>query len=295
MGKSRKFKNIEKRLIVTQRNDLIQKASTDTNQMRNLTRQSFVLDVYQRKMISLLISHVRPDAKEFELETISFSDFIKFMGIPKGGKTIDLIHESISNLMGMSFAVEIRPSVVRYYHWIAGGCEVDEDAKVIHIQLDPALKPFLLGNKKKFTQYEIGFISNFKRKYSCRLYEYLRSMVGIGCANFSVENFSAKITDGMYIRAADLKRYVIEPALEEINATSDITVSYEECRGPGPRGKLKTTSYKFHIKEKTFEEKQIIMGTWGIPFEDILEYDEKTRPKFCDDDYDYKIHGLPFQ
>ena len=125
MGRSRKFKNIEKRLIVTQRNDLIQKASTDTNQMRNLTRQSFVLDVYQRKMISLLISHVRPDAKEFELETISFSDFIKFMGIPKGGKTIDLIHESISNLMGMSFAVEIRPSVVRYYHWIAGGCEVD--------------------------------------------------------------------------------------------------------------------------------------------------------------------------
>ena len=294
MSKSRKFKNIEKRLIVTQRNDLIQKASTDTNQMRNLTRQSFVLDVYQRKMISLLISHVRPDAKEFELETISFSDFIKFMGIPKGGKTIDLIHESISNLMGMSFAVEIRPSVVRYYHWIAGGCEVDEDAKVIHIQLDPALKPFLLGNKKKFTQYEIGFISNFKRKYSCRLYEYLRSMVGIGCANFSVENFSAKITDGMYIRAADLKRYVIEPALEEINATSDITVSYEEYRVPGPKGKLKTASYKFHISEKPFDEKKIIMGTWGIPFDDILEYDEHTRPKFGDDDFDCDTHGLPF-
>ena len=159
---------------------------------------------------------------------------------------------------------------------------MDEDAKVIYIQLDPALKPFLLGNKKKFTQYEIGFISNFKRKYSCRLYEYLRSMVGIGCANFSVENFSAKITDGMYIRAADLKRYVIEPALEEINATSDITVSYEECRGPGPRGKLKTTSYKFHIKEKTFEEKQIIMGTWGIPFEDILLLEDGQRPDFKD-------------
>ena len=245
-------------------------------------------------MISLLISHVRPDAKEFELETISFSDFIKFMGIPKGGKTIDLIHESISNLMGMSFAVEIRPSVVRYYHWIAGGCEVDEDAKVIHIQLDPALKPFLLGNKKKFTQYEIGFISNFKRKYSCRLYEYLRSMVGIGCANFSVENFSAKITDGVYTKATDLKRYVIEPALEEINATSDITVSYEEYRVPGPKGKLKTVSYKFHIAEKPFDEKKIIMGTWGIPFDNILEYDERTRPKFGDDDFDTNVHGLPF-
>ena len=233
-------------------------------------------------MISLLISHVRPDAKEFELETISFSDFIKFMGIPKGGKTIDLIHESISNLMGMSFAVEIRPSVVRYYHWIAGGCRVDEEERMIYIQLDAPLKKFLIGQKKHFTQYELGYISQLKKKYSCRLYEYLRSMVNFGCANLNVDTFSQTITDGKYKTAYDLKRRVIDPALDEINATTDITVSCEEVRIQTETGKKKITGFKFHITEKTHEEKQIIMGTWGIPFEDILLLEDGQRPDFKD-------------
>ena len=48
------------------------------------------------------------------------------------------------------------------------------------------------------------------------------------------------------------------------------------------RGKKKITGFKFHITEKTHEEKQIIMGTWGIPFEDILLLEDGQRPDFKD-------------
>ena len=71
-------------------------------------------------------------------------------------------------------------------------------------------------------------------------------------------------------------------AIEEINATTDITVSVEEVREEGTTGKMKTVGYRFHLKEKTHEEKQIIMGTWGIPFEDILMLEEGQRPDFKD-------------
>ena len=145
-----------------------------------------------------------------------------------------------------------------------------------------------LGNKKKFTQYEIGFISNFKRKYSCRLYEYLRSMVILGCVNLNVDTFSQVITDNKYSRVVDQLRFVIEPAIEEINATTDITVSVEEVREEGTTGKMKTVGYRFHLKEKTHEEKQIIMGTWGIPFEDILMLEEGQRPDFKEDELPFK-------
>ena len=47
-------------------------------------------------------------------------------------------------------------------------------------------------------------------------------------------------------------------------------------------GKKKITGFKFHITEKTHEEKQIIMGTWGIPFEDILLLEDGQRPDFRD-------------
>ena len=131
-----------------------------------------------------------------------------------------------------------------------------------------------------------------KKKYSCRLYEYLRSMVNLGCVNLNVDTFSQVITDNKYPRAADQMRYVIEPAIEEINATSDITVSVEEIREFSANGKGKPVQYKFHLKEKTHEEKQIIMGTWGIPFEDILLLEDGQRPDFKDLEQD---PDLPFK
>lgn len=278
----RRYKNKEKRLIVSQDNKLIQKISTDENYNRNLTKQSFVLDVYQKRLIALMLSHIKPKEKEFPVETISFNDFMRFMNISDGGRQYGKIHSSISKLMGMSFCVEVAPKVYEYYHWIASGCRIDEKEKKIHIQLDAGLKKFLVGNKKNFTRYELGFIMQLQRKYSGRLYEYLRSMVNFGCANLNVETFSQTITDGKYKNPYDIKRRVIVPALEEINATTDITVSLEEVRDYDNRGKPKIIGYKFHIKEKTFEEKQEIIATWGIPFEDILLLGEDERPDFKD-------------
>lgn len=289
----RRYKNKEKRLIVSQDNKLIQKISTDENYNRNLTKQSFVLDIYQKRLIALMLSHIKPKEKEFPVETISFSDFMRFMNISDGGRQYGKIHSSISKLMGMTFCVEVAPKVYEYYHWIASGCRIDEKEKKIHIQLDAGLKKFLVGNKKNFTRYELGFIMQLQRKYSGRLYEYLRSMVNFGCVNLNVETFSQTITDGKYKRANDIKERVIKPALKEINATTDITASMEEVRDYNSRGKPKTIGYKFHINEKTYEEKQKIIATWGIPFEDILLLGEGERPDFKDIEEDnYK--DLPF-
>ena len=277
---ARKYKNKEKQLVVSQDNKLIQKMSTDEDYSRNLTKQSFVLDVYQKRLIALMLSHVKPNDTEFPVEVIPFNSFMKFMDIHDGGRQYNKIRGSLSKLMGMSFCIEPEPGVYEFYHWIADGCRVDTNEKKIYIQLSPGLKKFLTGRKKNFTRYEIGFIMQLKKKYSCRLYEYLRSMVNIGCVNLNVDTFSQVITDNKYPRAADQMRYVIEPALEEINATTDITVSCEEVREEGATGKMKTVGYKFHLKEKTHEEKQVIMGTWGIPFEDILMLEEGQRPDF---------------
>jgi len=95
--------------------------------------------------------------------------------------------------------------------------------------------------------------------------------------------FSQTITDGKYKTAYDIKRRVIDPAIDEINETTDISVSVEEIRSQTTNGgKPKITGFKFHINEKSHEEKQIIMGTWGIPFEDILLLEDGQRPDFRD-------------
>ena len=80
-----RIKNKQKQLIVSQDNKLIQKISTDYNYRRNLTKQSFVLDVYQKRLLTLMISHVKPKDNEFPIEVIPFNVFIQFMGIGDGG------------------------------------------------------------------------------------------------------------------------------------------------------------------------------------------------------------------
>ncbi len=232
--------------------------------------------------MKLLMSRVKPGDTEFEVQRITFSDFMKFMNIPRGGKQYSKIYESISILMGISFAIEVTPGVTEFFHWIADGCKIDENNKMIYIQLSPGLKKFLTGKKKNFTSYELGYVMNLKKKYSGRLYEYLRSMMNLGCVNLKTETFAKRITDGVYKRPADQLRYVINPALKEINETTDITVSCEEVRENSANGRMKIIGYKFHIKEKSYEEKQIVMGTWGVPFEDILLLEEGQRPDFSD-------------
>lgn len=90
----RKYKNKEKQLVVSQDNKLIQKMSTDEDYDRNLTKQSFVLDVYQKRLIALMLSHVKPKDTEFPVEVISFNNFMKFMDIHDGGRQYKKIHAS---------------------------------------------------------------------------------------------------------------------------------------------------------------------------------------------------------
>ena len=82
----RKLKDKDKELVVAQDNKLIQKISTDNDYDRNLTKQSFVLDVYQKRLLALMISHIPPNAIEFPVEEISFYNFMQFMNISDGGK-----------------------------------------------------------------------------------------------------------------------------------------------------------------------------------------------------------------
>ena len=149
-----RIKNKQKQLVVSQDNKLIQKISTDYNYRRNLTRQSFVLDTYQKRLLALMISHVKPKDTSFPVEVIPFNVFMQFMGIGDGGKQYSKIHDSISDLMGMSFAIEVEPGVTEFYHWIADGCRIDYNNKKIYIQLSPGLMRFLTGKRRNFTKYE---------------------------------------------------------------------------------------------------------------------------------------------
>ena len=107
---------------------------------------------------------------------------------------------------------------------------IDGEGRII-IQFNRHLVPHLLGLKDKFTQYRIQDVYQFTRASSWRVYELLRQYKSIGRREFELEEFKrATSTTGRYPRITDLRARVIDPAVVEINKTSDITVEYGQVR-----------------------------------------------------------------
>lgn len=122
-------------------------------------------------------------------------------------------------------------------------------------RFDEELLPHLMGLQGSFTQYRLKDVYQFQRPSTWRVYELLRQYKEPGKREIELEELRWKLGLGnKYDRPIDLNRRVIEPAVEEINSTSDLLVQYEQKK----RGR-RITALIFHIRDnpntKTPQEK----------------------------------------
>ncbi len=106
------------------------------------------------------------------------------------------------------------------------------------------------GVKEFFTQYLLSQTANLTSVYSARLYELLIQWRSTGKTPvFELNNFRDQLGIGIteYQRMHHFKARVLEMAIDEINAKTDITVTYEQYK----RGRTITGfSFKFKTKPK---------------------------------------------
>lgn len=125
----------------------------------------------------------------------------------------------------------------------------------VWLRFDEDLVPHLLGLKAQFTQYRIKDVYQFSRASSWRVYELLKQYKEIGKREFEIEEFKRKVgISDKYKVIGNLKQRIIDPAVAEINSTSDIKVQYDQKK----RGR-RVTGFLFLIRDnpstKTPQEK----------------------------------------
>lgn len=115
----------------------------------------------------------------------------------------------------------------------------------VWLRFDESLVPHIMGLREKFTQYAIKDVYQFNSAHTWRVYEVLKQYKSLGKREISIEELK-RVTDttGKYTRPTDLKARVIDPAIEEINATSDIMAQYTQVR----RGRY-VTGFIFIIRD----------------------------------------------
>ena len=247
--KKTEFDNVEENrgYHVVKNNELIQKARYD-------------LSMQEQKIILYLISKIKPDDEEFKLYEFQIKDFCEVCGIDgTSGGNYAVLKETVKKLMDKSNWVTIIKNgeeAETILRWIEKAYLYKKSGK-IEIRLDNDMKPYLLQLKQKFTTYSLYFTLAMKSKYGLRIYELLKSYQNLEKCEFEIEKLKSILAAEKYASFADFRIYVLDVAVREINAYTDITVSYElEKQG------RKYHKIKFKIIQKYNQDFEETMKLW---------------------------------
>jgi len=122
------------------------------------------------------------------------------------------------------------------------------DQVVITFELANIIKRALIDPKGIYANINLVIIAGLKSKYAIILYELVKDYEKVEIPEMTIENFRKLFNvENKYPKMPDLKRWVLEPAIRELNENEnvDFLVSYELKK----TGKV-YTHIKFHVKPK---------------------------------------------
>ena len=116
----------------------------------------------------------------------------------------------------------------RHTRWAPTCDYYDGESKVV-IHFSGTILRYLVGMENGYTWYRLRAIRNLKSEYAIKLLEICAQWRDQGRSQvYTLERLRERfgVVDS-YPTWADLKRYVIEKAVKEVNDRSDMSVSYE--------------------------------------------------------------------
>ena len=123
--------------------------------------------------------------------------------------------------------VTIRSKRRRVICWVQSVDYIDQEGR-IELRFGKDILPYLTGLQREFTRYALSDVAKMTSAYGIRLYELLAQWVG-GHREIAVDDLRRWLQlEDRYPLMADLRRWVIEPAVKQINEHSPISVSWDQ-------------------------------------------------------------------
>ena len=233
----------KKQAVVVQGNELIVETS---NSMK----------MNQLKILYFLMSCIeREDELFFPIE-VDYKTLLAIMNYDsnKGGKKAYLT-DLLEDMAQKSYYIYNKERIT-VFPWF--GCiQIDRDienGKAL-FKFNEDLSKYLLQQTRNFTQYQFGFVSTLSSSYAIKLYNLLRSFAYVGSVDFTLERLrkslnllNTKTGVDRYKDFKSLSKSVLSGAVEEINACTDIMVSYTPIKST--EDKRKTVGIHFEINHR---------------------------------------------
>lgn len=200
---------LKKNYIVTKSNKLI-----TSRYNLSLQEQRLIL-----ALVSLIDSKNHTQFYEYEMKV---SEFAELLGIENTNHTY--LAKITRQLMGKVVEIEDEKKVLQV-HWLSS-CTYYKGEGRVKLELHRELMPYLLQLKEQFTTYYLSNVMQMKSKYSIRVYEILKGNQFKKNFEIELDELQKVLNAQNYLTYSSFRQKVLEPALKEINAQTDIIVQY---------------------------------------------------------------------
>jgi len=223
----------------------------------NLIESRYKFDIWETRFFLSVLAQIRKNDDDFHPYRIWYKDVIKTFGL-KSGDSYALLRTAAQSLMGKSFFVsyekegatrEQQYHILRKIDYLQEG-QTQENHEYIDVTVEQEMRPFLLELQKNFTTYDLQNIIKLN-VYPVRVYELLKQYESIGHRKLKVEEMKImfEVSD-KYKAFGDFYRWVVKPAIKEINKHTDLTITDVEKIKEGRR----VTALRFRFKAKRQKE-----------------------------------------
>ena len=209
-----------KHLVVTKTNCLIE--------------ATYHLTLAEQRLLLLAIAQIdsRQELNAGIPHTVTADDLVNVFDLPRK-QAYELLRDAAERLYGRSVIVH-RPDTANpnknftMTRWV-GTVQFEGSRGEVSLYFAPGILPFISHLRREFGQYQLIHVARMTSIYAIRLYELLIQWRSVGAREVPVEWLRERFDlKNKYANIRDLKRFVIEPAIEQINAHSDLWVKWEQ-------------------------------------------------------------------
>lgn len=194
-------------------------------QHNNLVRSNLAFSHLEAKVFTKLLETIPRDAHQLGEVSIKISDVI---GNSASGKLYKLLYEAVKGLDKRRINLLKVDAGAYDYDSCAlfDNMEMKVGQNIIRGEWGRKIQPYLIQLKKGFTVGELEILLKLKSGHSYKLYWLLRSYESLNQYEDSIENLKTILVKkeedkpDKYSQWNDFKRYVLEPAIEEVREVS---------------------------------------------------------------------------
>lgn len=202
----------------------------------HIIEASYRLSVAEQRVILSAISQVRRDQQVTDevLYSVTAAEIAQLCGTDQRTAYRDLqaaaerLQTRRVTLILEPDGITIRSKRRRVTCWVQSVDYIDQEGR-IELRFGKDILPYLTGLQREFTRYALSDVAKMTSAYGIRLYELLMQWGERGEREIALEDLRRWLQiEDRYPSIKDFKRWVLDPAVQQINEHSPLSLAWAQ-------------------------------------------------------------------